>query len=200
MHQHRVLLPRHALVNAPDSFPPIELRLITISSIGAAACRRVDAPSNLTQVSSGSILETTRFSVDELHALLKHDCSHCSQLVDLGILLCTAALKMLAWYRAVFEGMSDPSATDSSIHRESVSMTPIILGDFELDRTAETRMKAQLLLCELQNIFPLLDLLAERNSRVVNGGEIYSSLDKQLRTSLTELTSEINSLVISGSR
>ena len=75
-----------------------------------------------------------------------------------------------------------------------------MLGDFQLDPTTETRMKAQLLLCELQNISPLLNLLSERNSRIAAGGEVYSSLDKQLRKSLAELTSEINTLVVRGSR
>ena len=133
--------------------------------------------------------------------MLKEDCSYCAQKLDLGILLFTAVLKLLGWYRAVLDGMSDTSAIESSTtQRESVSMTPIILGDFQLDRTAENRMKAQLLLCELQNVVPLLDLLEERNSRVSSATEIYSPQTQQLRTLLTEMTAQIDVMVVSGSK
>jgi len=168
--------------------------------MGTAAGRRVYATPDATQVSSGLVLQTNRTIMDRLQTLLKNDCSYCAQHVDLGVLLSTAVSKMLAWYRAVLDSMSDPSAKHTSPPRESVSITPIMLGDFQLDPTTETRMKAQLLLCELQNISPLLNLLSERNSRVSAGGDVYSSLDKQLRTSFAELTSEINTLVVRGSR
>jgi hypothetical protein len=138
--------------------------------------------------------------MDRLQTLLKRDCPHCSQQVDLGILFTTAVSKMLAWYRAVFDGISNSSAEQSSANHKPVSITPIMLGDFQLDRSAESRMKAQLLLCELQNVTPLLDLLADRNSRVKTGGEVYPSLDKHLRTCLAQLTSEINAMVVSGSK
>lgn len=167
--------------------------------MGTVADRRVYANPDATQISSGLILQTNRTALDRLQTLLKNDCSYCAQHVDLGIFLSTAVSKMFAWYRAVLDSMSDPSAKHASLPCESVSITPIMLGDFQLDPTTETRMKAQLLLCELQNISPLLNLLAERNGRVSAGGDVYSSLDKQLRTSLAELTSDINTLVVRGS-
>lgn len=161
--------------------------------------RQLHEPQEVAQVSSGHLLQTNRTVMDRLQTLLKNKCSHCAQHVDLGVLLSTAVSKMLAWYRAVLGSMIDSSAKDASSPGARISITPIMLGDLELDLITETRMKAQLLLCELQNIAPLLNLLSERNSRVVAGGDVYTSLDKQLRASLAVLTSEINTLVVCGS-
>lgn len=136
--------------------------------------------------------------MDRLQTLLKNNCSYCAQQVDVGILLSTAVSKMLTWYRAILDTMSDLSAKHASTPRESVSRSSIMFGDFQLDRTMETRMKAQLLLWELQEMSLLLNLLSERNSRVSAGGDVYSSLDKRLRASLAELTSEINALMVRG--
>jgi hypothetical protein len=144
-------------------------------------------------------LQTIRTTIDRLQTLLKNDCSYCAQHVDLGILLSTAIFKMLAWYRAILGTMSDPSGKHASTPRESVSITSIMVGDFQLDPIMETRMKAQLLFWELQEILLVLNLLSERNSRVSAGGEVYSSLDKHLRTLLAELTSEVNTLMVRGS-
>lgn len=201
MHKHGFLHTRHALVN-PSNLEVLlrsEHYLIHFSSVGAAMGRQLHESPEVAQVSSGHLLQTNRMVMDRLQTLLKNNCSHCAQHVDLGVLLSTAVSKMLAWYRAVLGSMNDSSAKDASSPGARISITPIMLGDLELDPTTETRMKAQLLLCELQNIAPLLNLLSERNSRVVAGGDVYTSLDKQLRASLAELTSEINTLVVCGS-
>jgi hypothetical protein len=169
--------------------------------MGAAAGRRVHTTPDATQVSSGLILQTTRTTMDRLQTLLKNDCSYCAQYVDLGILLSAAVSKMLTWYRAIFDSITDASAKHADPPPcDSVFITPIMVGDFQLDPTMETRMKTQLLLWELQNMLLLINLLSERNSRVSAGADVYSSLDKQLRTSLAELKSEINAVVVRGSR
>ncbi|KAG9201707.1 hypothetical protein G6514_005516 [Epicoccum nigrum] len=170
------------------------------SSVGTAVGRQLYETTEVAQVSSGHLLQTNRTMMDRLQTLLKNNCSYCAQHVDLGVLLSTAVSKMLAWYRAVLDSMIDTSAKDAASPAAHIAITPIMLGDFELDPTTETRMKAQLLLCELQNIAPLLNLLSERNNRVAAGGDVYTSLDKQLRASFAELTSEINALVVRGSK
>lgn len=163
------------------------------ASVGGRSQQRGDDNNS---ISSDLILQTNRMALQRLQQLLAADCGPCAQDANLGLLLCAAVSKILAWYRAVLHGMAaDPA---SAIRIGAVAMTPLTMGDFQLDLAAETRMKAQLLLCELQNVRPLLDALARRNAgRQEAAGSAYAALDGYLRATLGELTAEIDGLVVS---
>jgi hypothetical protein len=147
-------------------------------------------------ISSGIILKTNRLAIQRLQELLRKGCEHCVRQTNLAFLLSTALSKIIAWYRAVFDGMADPSAVMIPTGREPVSMTPITVGDFQLDPGAQTRMKAQLLLCELQNVGPILSLVAQRNSKIEEAAEVHTSMENYLRSSLDQLTTEVNRIVV----
>jgi hypothetical protein len=147
-------------------------------------------------ISSGIILKTNRLAIQRLQELLRKGCEHCSRQTNLAFLLSIALSKIIAWYRAVFDGMADPSAVMIPTGREPVSMTPITVGDFQLDPGAQTRMKAQLLLCELQNVGPILNLVAQRNSKIEEAVEVHASMENYLRSSLDQLTTEVNGIVV----
>ncbi|KAK0640247.1 Aflatoxin biosynthesis regulatory protein [Lasiodiplodia hormozganensis] len=193
----------------------------TLCHMGAASVggipQRGDVVDSTTtcRISSDLILKTNRMAIQRLQQLLAGDCAACARDVNLGLLLCAAVSKIMEWYRAVLHGLaagggpvSSSSTAAAAVVRNihgAVAMTPITMGDFQLDLASETRMKAQLLLCELQNVGPLVDALALRNAgdggRQERGtaGGAYAALDGHLRAALGELTAEIDGLVVSSS-
>jgi hypothetical protein len=164
----------------------------------------------ITGPASDQILHTNRKAVQSLEKVLSCDCDSCHQDSNIYFLLATICSKVLAKYRAVFNGimLSDhpyhnPSGRSSaSSNEEAVSITSITIGDFKLDPVAETKMKAQLLLCELQNSGKVFDLLSHRNGGTPNNDRssergVNKAFEQYLRSSLTDLVTRLDQFCVS---
>lgn len=153
--------------------------------------------------SSDQILKINRVAVQNLDQLLSRDCTACSRDTNMLFLIATISSKVLSWYRAVFNGVAPLSpSTKSAEIMESVSFTPIQFGDFKLDLVAERRMKAQFLLCELQNLSKVFDALADRGAGRTNDlkGTVHSvteALHQFLSSALNDLMTRTDHFCVS---
>ncbi|KAL9638742.1 MAG: hypothetical protein Q9164_001359 [Protoblastenia rupestris] len=169
--------------------------------------------------SSDHILKTNRKAVQNLDQILSCCNDTCTHDSSLPFILATIGAKVLGWYRAVYNGIINPSCYSSpaktsplstlgcppsstslpSPNEEAVSITSITMGDFKLDRIAETQLKAQLLLCELQNVGKAFDVLAQQNRgrsndlRSMERG-LHEAFEQFLRSSLNDLVAKLDGL------
>ena len=172
---------------------------------------RRQTPNSIIGLSSDQILQTNRKAVQTLDRLLSCDCNSCHHDSNMYFLVATISSKVIAWYRAVSNGImhTDPPSYPSSPRQSSASneeafaITSITIGEFKLDRIAEARMKAQLLLCELQNAGKVLDVLAQCNRgcssndlRSIERG-VYKAFEQFLRSSLNDLVTRLDQFCFS---
>ena len=167
-----------------------------------------DSNESSTNPSSDQILKTTRTAVQSLQGLLNRDCAAYSHDSSMPFLLGTICSKVLGWYRAVYHAIVNVSPLLSSadttcpLGEEVVSITSITVGKFELDHEVETRMKAQLLLSELQNVRKVCEELAQRNRERSNDFRtaergIHDSFEHFLRSSLNDLVAKLDAFCAS---
>jgi hypothetical protein len=140
------------------------------------------------QPSSDIILLSTRSATITLSRLLACTCAPCTKDPNLPFLLATIAAKVLSWYRALYNSeicphrhsaspspaeqrrahsssissTSTTSRAPSTLTEDAVCTMPLTIGAFHLPRATETRMKAQLLLCELQPLGQACNALGGR--------------------------------------
>ncbi|KAI1245107.1 hypothetical protein MGN70_011996 [Eutypa lata] len=112
--------------------------------------------------SSNEVMKSNRAAFQDLNFLLSRRCRvTCLARLDSAYLLRSICLVILARYQNIFESLSQNPL--QSIHQTppflhhggansagSVFFDPIQLRDFPLDRQAEMRINAELLLCELR--------------------------------------------------
>lgn len=158
---------------------------------------------NAVNPSSDQILRTNKVAVQNLEHLLLCDCITCSHDSNMAFILATIGSKILSWYRAVYNGdiVQLSSQMPGLANETAVTTTPLTIGDFKLDHIVEIRMKAQLLLCELQKLGRVFDMLAQRNrgrSDDLGGAEhnIYEAFEQFLRASLHDLVTKLDGIGI----
>ena len=156
---------------------------------------------NIANPSSDQILKINQTAVQNIEYLLLCECITCSHDSNMPFILATIGSKVLGWYREVYNGdiLQPSSTTPNSVNDAAVTTTPITIGDFKLDHIAETRMKAQLLLCELQNLGRVFDLLSQRNRRRSDDlrnaeRSIDGAFEHFLRASLCDLVTKLDDI------
>lgn len=123
------------------------------------------------------IIKINHAAVQHMEQLLSCDCAACADDPTLLFLVTALSSKLLAWYRAVFSKVAqqqsqsplelDPGLGIGMIPEEGdllglSSILAVQVGDFHLDFGSEQRLKAQFLLCEVQRLGQVLDLLGAR--------------------------------------
>ncbi|KAL8746874.1 MAG: hypothetical protein Q9190_001167 [Brigantiaea leucoxantha] len=163
-----------------------------------------DRNMNLSDPTSDQVLKTNRLAVQKLNQILSCACDTCSYDPNMPFLIATITSKILRWYKAVYTGdiIKLPTPTQNSRFEEKVANTSITVGSFTLDPVAEARMKAQLLLCELQNLKKVIDVFSQQNkARSVEissvEGSVYEAFEQFLLSSLNDLVGKLSSHCVS---
>ncbi|KAI1416402.1 hypothetical protein F5Y13DRAFT_116814 [Hypoxylon sp. FL1857] len=111
--------------------------------------------------SSNDLMKSNRTALQHLDFLLSRSCRDtCLSRLDSSYLLHSICLTILARYQDIFESLAQnplrsmpptpPFLSDRSVSRTgAVFFDPVQFKDFPLDRQAEMRINAELLLCEL---------------------------------------------------
>ncbi|KAF2133638.1 hypothetical protein P153DRAFT_161102 [Dothidotthia symphoricarpi CBS 119687] len=172
------------------------LRILSALCHVGSANRTIGGLADKRATSSSIVLGANRAALKDIEQVLSKPCTYCVQDANVCFLVATAMSKILAWYFSVLESISELPELRSTSTSELVLMTPIVMGQFQLDRVAETRMSAQLLLCELQCFGIVLSLLEQRKDRSVQGREVSSTFHAYLRESLRVLNSKLQGLIV----
>jgi Aflatoxin regulatory protein len=168
-------------------------------------------PISATRTSSADlILLTTRNATQTLSRLIAWACSSCISESTLPFLLANIAVKVLSEYRAFCEQdicsprdsfyrpREDSSSGSSRSTNPSISSIPgdgispmrTTLGGFQLPPAAQTRRKAQLLLCELEPLAQAGFALERRICTKEEGGgedQVWKSIERYLKQGIGEL-------------
>jgi len=185
----------------------------------SSACTSTKAPITKS-VSSDQVLLTARDAVQTLSRLAECSCNSCSDDSNIRFLLTNIALKTFDCYKDVYKSniSSVDRGISSSIHTQfSVSQQadipgssafeiptppatsiesalkarPMTIGSFHLPQATDLRMKAQLLLCELQPLAQVCNTLYGRSRRIadVRGEEVvWEAVGSYLQCGVRDLT------------
>ncbi|KAJ5788561.1 transcriptional regulator family: Fungal Specific TF [Penicillium paradoxum] len=179
---------------------------------------KIPSSSQRNALSSDLVFRMTRSATATMSRLLNCTCSGCSHDVSMLMLQSAVLFKILAWYEALYQGdindqvqppmsSSQQSGQVKSAEsaQESVYAISLNIGAFNLSRATAKRMKAQLLLCELQPLVQVCqlldrrvqaadDLLGEKNMCDGSNARLLRKVG-ELQQILTEICTQAPSLV-----
>jgi Aflatoxin regulatory protein/Fungal Zn(2)-Cys(6) binuclear cluster domain len=177
----------------------------------AAGCRQPSLSTSATRTASTDLfLRTTRNATRTLSRLIACTCSSCVSESTLPFVLANIAVKVFGEYRAFCEqeicssrdsfhrprqdsSSGSPRSTNSSfppLPGDGLSPMFTTLGGFQLPRATQTRMKAQLLLCELEPLAQAGVALERRmRTREERRGEdqVWKSIEHYLKQGVGDL-------------
>lgn len=136
------------------------------------ACDEISVPSPRQPRMTDSVLSSNRDAVRLVSDILKCSCSLTSQVQLVLTAICS---KLIAWYRAMIRNDYDGRDNSSSMLRstinndtndedrtERVLHQPITVGKHSFDVALESKIRAQVVFCELQHLDSLVDSLSTR--------------------------------------
>ena len=137
-----------------------------------SACDEISMPSPRQPRMTDSVLSSNRDAIRLVSDILKCSCSLTSHV---QLVLTTICSKLIAWYRAMirndYGGRDNSSSmlrstinndTDDEDHVERVLHQPITVGEHSFDVALESKIRAQVVFCELQHMDFLVESLSRR--------------------------------------
>lgn len=202
----------------------ISTALTTLTSLYRLACGSSDTrisisssiesgtstPELSSGLSSNHALLIAREATQKLDQLLACTCTSCMHEPNMFFILANIAAKVLSWYRSLYNAnirsfYACASAVNSQsslpkpilTHVEDALVTmPLTIGTFHLPPATELRIRAQLLLCELQPLAQACNTLGTRSRRKEGHGEepVFEALKVFLQRGVKDLSRSLEAL------